>query len=242
MYSNLATPVSSLSLFHHHVRSAEAGHSWDVHHRRIRLSGYHGEADRSHVIPSGRVHLPILHALAAHPSLSFRLGEAALMPTLALASGKVSHSPSKRGVPPVRMDGTHVRGCRVCFVSAFQLTRTRTSRLPASQVGMIVDKGGNFPPEIDATLRTYGENMWFFREQPGDTTTRALNSYIGDHRKWVPNNTTYPPRSTPGVSNRVPSAVTMMRLLVLCVFFFFSSHVSQAFNTLRLEYVSLLVT
>lgn len=150
--------------------------------------------------------------------------------------------PSKRGVPPVRTDGTHVRGCRVCFVSAFQLTRTRTSRLPASQVGMIVDKGGNFPQEIDATLRTYGENMWFFREQPGDTTTRALNSYIGDHRKWVPNNTTYPPRSTPGVSNRVPSAATMMRLLVPCAFFFFSSHVSQAFNTLRLEYVSLPVT
>ena len=72
---------------------------------------------------------------------------------------------------------------------------------------MIVDRGEDFPQEIDAVLRKYGESMWFFREQPGDTTTRALNSYIGDHRKWVPNNTTYPPRSTPGVSNRVPSAV-----------------------------------
>ena len=51
---------------------------------------------------------------------------------------------------------------------------------------MIVDKGGNFPQEIDAALRKYGESMWFFREQPGDTTTRALNSYIGDHRKSVP--------------------------------------------------------
>ena len=47
-----------LSHHHHHVRSAEAGHSWDVHHRRIRLSGYHGEADRSHLTPSGRVHPP----------------------------------------------------------------------------------------------------------------------------------------------------------------------------------------
>ena len=55
---------------------------------------------------------------------------------------------------------------------------------------MIVDKGEDFPQEIDATLRKYGESMWFFREQPGNTTTRALNSYIGDHRKWVPNNTT----------------------------------------------------
>jgi hypothetical protein len=67
---------------------------------------------------------------------------------------------------------------------------------------MIVDKGGDFPQEIDATLRQYGESMWFFRfreQQPGNnTTTRALNSYIGDHRKCVPNNTTYPPRFTPG--------------------------------------------
>ena len=53
---------------------------------------------------------------------------------------------------------------------------------------MIVDRGEDFPQEIDAILRKYGESMWFFREQPGDTTTRALNSYIGDHRKWVPNN------------------------------------------------------
>ena len=50
---------------------------------------------------------------------------------------------------------------------------------------MIVDKGGDFPQEIDAALRKYGESMWFFREQEGQTTIRALNSYIGDHRKWV---------------------------------------------------------
>jgi hypothetical protein len=38
----------------------------------------------------------------AYPSLDFRLGEAALIPTLALASGKVSPypaPPSKRGIP-----------------------------------------------------------------------------------------------------------------------------------------------
>lgn len=102
---------------------------------------------------------------------------------------------------------------------------------------MIVDKGGNFPQEIDATLRKYGEGMWFFREQPGDTTTRALNSYIGDHRKWVPNNTTYPPRSTPGVSNCVPSPVTLMRLLVLCFFFLllFSCFTSFQYLTPRIR-------
>jgi hypothetical protein len=86
---------------------------------------------------------------------------------------------------------------------------------------MIVDRGEDFPQEIDAILRKYGESMWFFRAQPGDTTTRALNSYIGDHRKWVPNNTTYPPRSTPGVSNRVPSAVLSSLTRLLLVLFSF---------------------
>lgn len=59
-------------------------------------------------------------------------------------------------------------------------------RLPASEVGMIIDKGVDFPQEIDATLRTYGESMWFFRGQPNAATTRALNTYIGDHREYVP--------------------------------------------------------
>lgn len=58
-------------------------------------------------------------------------------------------------------------------------------RLPASEVGMIIDKGVDFPREIDATLRTYGESMWFFREQPDVATTRALNAYTGDHREYV---------------------------------------------------------
>lgn len=59
-------------------------------------------------------------------------------------------------------------------------------RLPASDVGMIIDKGVDFPQEIDAALKTYGESMWFFREQPDAATTRALNTYTGDHREYVP--------------------------------------------------------
>ena len=59
-------------------------------------------------------------------------------------------------------------------------------RLPASEVGMIVDKGTDFPHAIDTALKTYGENMWFFREQPGTVTTRARNTYTGDHREYVP--------------------------------------------------------
>ncbi|KAI0254290.1 Ribokinase-like protein [Lactifluus subvellereus] len=58
-------------------------------------------------------------------------------------------------------------------------------QLPASEIGMIVDKGADFPREIDAALRTYGEDMWFFRNRPGaDTTTRALNKYMGDYRNF----------------------------------------------------------
>ena len=61
-----------------------------------------------------------------------------------------------------------------------------SSRLSASDVGMIVDKGVDFPQSIDAALKTYGESMWFFREQPGTATTRSLNTYTGDHREYVP--------------------------------------------------------
>jgi hypothetical protein len=52
---------------------------------------------------------------------------------------------------------------------------------------MIIDKGVDFPQTLDAALRTYGESMWFFREQPGAATTRALNTYTGagDHREYV---------------------------------------------------------
>ena len=45
---------------------------------------------------------------------------------------------------------------------------------------MIVDKGTDFPHPTDATLKAYGESMWYFREQPGTVTTRALNTYSGE--------------------------------------------------------------
>jgi hypothetical protein len=49
---------------------------------------------------------------------------------------------------------------------------------------MIVDRGYDFPKEIEEKLLSYGEDMWLFRDQPGCPTTRALNSYYGDHRKY----------------------------------------------------------
>ena len=51
---------------------------------------------------------------------------------------------------------------------------------------MIVDKGVDFPPEIDAVLKAYGEDMWLFRDVSPAGTTRALNLYQGDHRGYVP--------------------------------------------------------
>ncbi|KAJ3803113.1 Ribokinase-like protein [Lentinula aff. detonsa] len=50
------------------------------------------------------------------------------------------------------------------------------------QVGMVVDKGYDFPSKIESKLKTYGEEMWFFRPQNEAPTTRALNLYTGDHR------------------------------------------------------------
>ena len=77
-------------------------------------------------------------------------------------------------------------------------------RLPASEVGMIIDKGVDFPQEIDAALRTYGESMWFFREQPDAATTRALNTYTGDHREYVPT-----PQEANPLRGRVLTAIVL---------------------------------
>jgi len=79
---------------------------------------------------------------------------------------------------------------------------------------MIVDKGGDFPQEIDAALRKYGESMWFFREQEGQTTTRALNSYIDDHRKWVPANIAYPALRAFLITFLFPDALVLLKLSI----------------------------
>ena len=54
--------------------------------------------------------------------------------------------------------------------------------LPPNKIGMIVDRGSDFPPEIQKSLDAYGESMWLFRDDASRTTTRAVNSYRGDHR------------------------------------------------------------
>ncbi|KAF8845706.1 Ribokinase-like protein [Paxillus ammoniavirescens] len=56
--------------------------------------------------------------------------------------------------------------------------------LPPSSIGMIVDRGHDFPQHIQEKLLSYGSDLWHFRDHSGRETTRALNSYIGDHRNF----------------------------------------------------------
>jgi hypothetical protein len=99
--------------------------------------------------------------------LFYRLGEVERMPISARASGKVFDL----STPALQTDRMELVG---------------SNRLPPSETGMIVDKGMDFPPEMDAALRAYGEDMWFFRDQSPAGTTRAVNRYQGDHRGCVP--------------------------------------------------------
>ncbi|KAF7352957.1 Ribokinase-like protein [Mycena venus] len=55
--------------------------------------------------------------------------------------------------------------------------------LSASQVGMIIDRGSDFPSSMERKLAEFGQEMWCYRDQPSGTT-RALNTYRGDHRSF----------------------------------------------------------
>ncbi|CCM03402.1 uncharacterized protein FIBRA_05533 [Fibroporia radiculosa] len=54
--------------------------------------------------------------------------------------------------------------------------------LPAEAVGMIVDRGNDFPGSIQKQLDALGHHAWLFRDNNERVTTRALNSYKGDRR------------------------------------------------------------
>jgi len=56
--------------------------------------------------------------------------------------------------------------------------------LPAHRLGMIIDRGNDFPPSIQTKLDSYGSDMWLFRDRSDIGTTRAMNSYKGDHRSF----------------------------------------------------------
>ncbi|KAI0763271.1 Ribokinase-like protein [Irpex lacteus] len=54
--------------------------------------------------------------------------------------------------------------------------------LPPTKVGMIVDRGNDFPADIQASLDAYGKEMWLYRDDPTRGTTRAENLYRGEVR------------------------------------------------------------
>ena len=57
-------------------------------------------------------------------------------------------------------------------------------RLPAHTIGMVVDRGQDFPPSTQTKLDSYGSDMWLFRDHSDVGTTRAINSYKGDERRF----------------------------------------------------------
>lgn len=71
-----------------------------------------------------------------------------------------------------------LRSCCLCDPTA-------PSRLDPMDIGMIVDRGHDFPSHIQAKLDSYGSGMWLFRDDPTRGTTKALNHYRGDHRGFV---------------------------------------------------------
>ncbi|KAG0705445.1 Ribokinase-like protein [Suillus ampliporus] len=54
--------------------------------------------------------------------------------------------------------------------------------LPPDTLGMIVDRGNDFPQEIHNRLLTYGSDLWHFRDDLNRVTTRSMNSYRGEYR------------------------------------------------------------
>ncbi|GAA5958664.1 hypothetical protein JCM8115_000317 [Rhodotorula mucilaginosa] len=71
--------------------------------------------------------------------------------------------------------------------------------LPPNRVGILVDRGYDWPKDLDEELAAYGSEMWVFREQPDHPTTRALNLYTGEHRefKYLSHRTRLEPKDLP---------------------------------------------
>lgn len=56
--------------------------------------------------------------------------------------------------------------------------------LPPPAIGQIVDRGMDFPASVQRELDHYGSDMWHFRDQPNNKTTRAVNRYTGELRDF----------------------------------------------------------
>lgn len=54
--------------------------------------------------------------------------------------------------------------------------------LPATALGLIVDRGDDWEQSVQDKLEKFGKEMWHFRDNKGMGTCRALNLYTGQHR------------------------------------------------------------
>ncbi|GAA6060006.1 hypothetical protein JCM10212_001164 [Sporobolomyces blumeae] len=75
--------------------------------------------------------------------------------------------------------------------------------LPPRRVGILVDRGKDWDPAIEAKLGGYGNDMWVYRDKQGETT-KALNLYTGEHRefKYLTERTRLEPRDLPAPFRR----------------------------------------
>ncbi|GAA5925844.1 Mak32p [Sporobolomyces koalae] len=70
--------------------------------------------------------------------------------------------------------------------------------LPANRVGILVDRGTDWDPQVEDKLNEFGPAMWIFRDKDGETT-KALNLYTGEHRdfKYLTPRTRLEPQDLP---------------------------------------------
>ncbi|BGP16580.1 hypothetical protein JCM10213v2_004582 [Rhodosporidiobolus nylandii] len=92
--------------------------------------------------------------------------------------------------------------------------------LPPTRVGILVDRGSDWPQEMGEALKQYGEEMWIYREKPGEKTTRAINSYMGEQRgfEYLTPRTRLEPKDLPAplrTSNYLHFVCSPTRALVI---------------------------
>ncbi|GAA6012021.1 hypothetical protein JCM11491_000138 [Sporobolomyces phaffii] len=70
--------------------------------------------------------------------------------------------------------------------------------LEPEQVGILVDRGHDWDPQVEAQLDAFGRSMWIYRDKAGETT-KALNLYTGEHRdfKYLTPRTRLEPQDLP---------------------------------------------
>lgn len=78
-----------------------------------------------------------------------------------------------------------VHACGECVLVQWSDHRLNSHRLPPPKVGMIIDRGHDFPEHIQQALDAYGADIWLYRDDTSRSTTRAVNIYRGEHRGYA---------------------------------------------------------